>query len=92
MKLYLKLKTQMKRSDTMNRQLGHNDSSIRVGKLYSVMKEMGHPFQEETADLLTLDTKIIAIPDSGNMTTSRYKTGRSRFKAYIGGSGKCDEG
>ena len=92
MKLYLKLKTQMKRSDTMNRQLGHNDSSIRVGKLYSVMKEMGYPFQEETADLLTLDTKIIAIPDSGNMTTSRYKTGRSRFKAYIGGLGKCDEG
>ena len=66
----------------MNRQLGHNDSSMRVGKLYSVMKEMGNPIQEETADLLTLDTKIIAVPDSGCMTTSHYKTGQSRFKAF----------
>ena len=82
----------MKRSDTMNRQLRHNDSSMRVGKQYSVIKEMGNPFQEETADLLTLDTKIIAIPDSGNMTTSHYKTGQSRFKAFIGGLDKGDEG
>ena len=46
------------------------------------MKEMGDPFQEETADLLTVDTKIIATPDSGNMATSHYKTGQIRFKAF----------
>ena len=56
------------------------------------MKEMGNPFQEETADLLTLDTKIIATPDSGYMVTSQYKTGQSRFKAFIGGLDKGDEG
>ena len=56
------------------------------------MKEMGNPFQEETADLLTLDTKIVVTPDSGNMVTSHYKTGQSRFKAFIGGLDKVDEG
>ena len=55
------------------------------------MKEMGNPFQEETADLLTLDTKIIATPDSGNMVTTHYKTGQSRFKAFIGGLDKGDK-
>ena len=64
---------------------------MRDGKLYSVMKETGNPIQEESADLLTLDTKIIAIPYSGYMTTSHYKTGQSRFKAFIGGLDKGDE-
>ena len=52
------------------------------------MKEMGNPFQEETADLITLDTKIIATPESGNMVTSHYKS----IKAFIGGLDKGDEG
>ena len=56
------------------------------------MKEMGNPFQDETADLLTLDTKLIATPDSGNMVTSHYKTGQNRFKAFIGGLDKGGEG
>ena len=57
------------------------------------MKETGNPFQEETADLLTLGAKIIATPDSGiYMVTSHYKTGQSRFKAFIGGLDKGDEG
>ena len=83
-----------------NEKIRHHEQTVRaqrqyyekVGKLYSVMKEMGNPFQEETADLITLDTKIIATPDSGNMVTSHYKTGKSRFKAFIGGLDKCDEG
>ena len=56
------------------------------------MKEMENPFQEETADLLTHDTKITATLDSGNMVTSHYKTGQSRFKTFIGGLDKGDEG
>ena len=81
-----------------NEKVRHHEQTARaerqfyekVGRLYSVMKEMGNPFQEETADLLTLDTKIIATPDSGNMVTSHYKTGQSRFKAFIGGLDKGD--
>ena len=33
------------------------------------MKEIGNPFQEETADLLTQDTKTIAAPGAGEMVT-----------------------
>ena len=48
---------QMKRSDTMNRKLRNNDSSFeKIGKQSSVMKVIGNPFQEETADLLTMIT------------------------------------
>ena len=63
-----------------------------VVKLYSVLKEMGYPFQEETADSLTLDTKIIATPGAVGMVISRYKAEESRFKAFIGGLEKSDEG
>ena len=48
------------------------------------MKEMGNSFQEETDELLTFDTKIIATPGADEMVTSHYQTGESRFKAFIG--------
>ena len=47
-------KVRMKRSDTIV-QLQFFE---KIGKLYRVIKKMVNPFQEETADLLTLDTKI----------------------------------
>jgi hypothetical protein len=34
----------------------------KVQKLYTVIKDMGNPFMEETGGLFTLDTKIIAHP------------------------------
>jgi len=34
----------------------------KFGALQRVLKELGNPFQEETADLLVLDTKTIADP------------------------------
>ena len=34
----------------------------KVGALQRVLKELGNPFQEETADLLVLDPKTIADP------------------------------
>ena len=48
------------------------------------MEEIGNPFQEETADLVTLDTAIITTPGAGEIVTSHYKIGESRFKAFIG--------
>ena len=56
-----------------NEKFRHHDQTSRaqlqlfekVGKLYRVMKEMGNLIQEETADSLTLDTKIIATPGAG---------------------------
>ena len=56
------------------------------------MKKMVNPFQEETADLLTLDTKIIAAPDAGEWVMSHYQTGESCCKAFIGSLDKGGEG
>ena len=64
----------------------------KVGKLYTVMKEMGNPFLEESADLLTLNTKVIAHPGVGEMVMHHYETGESCFKSFIGALDKGDEG
>ena len=56
------------------------------------MGEMGNPFQEETAGLLTLDKNIIATPCAGEMVTSHYQTGASHFRASIGSLDKGNEG
>jgi len=55
-----------------NKQVSHHEHSEqtqkvfleKVEKLYTVMKDMGNPFQEETSELLTLDTNYIAHPSS----------------------------
>ena len=90
----------MSEAKDANEKIRHHEQTARsqrqfyekVEKLYSVMKEMRNPFQDETADLLILDTKLIATQDSDNMVTSHYKTGQSRFKAFIGGLDKGGEG
>ena len=64
----------------------------KVGKLYTVMKEMGNPFLEESADLLTLNTKVIAHPGVGEMVMHHYETGESCFKSFIGALDMGDEG
>ena len=80
-----------------NEKVRHHKQTARAqlqffGKLYRVMNDMGYPFQEETVDLLTLDTKIIATPGAGEMVMSHYQTGESRCKAFIGSLDKGDEG
>ncbi|KAJ8353458.1 hypothetical protein SKAU_G00210250 [Synaphobranchus kaupii] len=39
----------------------------KADRLYKAMNDMGNPFQEETGDLLTLDTKDIAHPSAAEM-------------------------
>jgi hypothetical protein len=39
----------------------------------------GNPFMEETGDLFTLDTKIIAHPSVAEMVASQYDDGKTRF-------------
>ena len=56
------------------------------------MTEIVNHFQEETADLLTFDTKIIATPGAGEMVTSHYQTGESHCKAFIGSLDKGNKG
>ena len=56
-----------------------------VGKLLNATKEMGNPFQKETAELLTLDTNIIASPSAAEIIYSHFQTGESHFRAFIKG-------
>ena len=48
---------------------------------------MGIPFQEETAELLSLKTKIIARVGKVKMVTIYYKNGKIRFNEWM----KCLE-
>ena len=56
----------------------------KVQKLYT-MKDMGNPFMEETGDLFTLDTKIIAHLSVAEMVASQYDNGKTRFNKFLNG-------
>ena len=49
------------------------------------MKEMGNPFLEETNDLLTLDTKVIAASAAAEMVISHHQNGRIRIQEFMKG-------
>ena len=52
----------------------------KVQKLYSTMNEMGNRFQEETNDLLSLDTKTIATSAAAEVVISHHQNGRIRYQ------------
>jgi hypothetical protein len=56
----------------------------KVQKLYT-MEDVGNPFMEETGDLFTLDTKIIAHPSVAEMVASQYDDGKTRFNEFLKG-------
>ena len=63
-----------------------------VEALFTVLKEMGNPFQEESADLLVLDTKNIADPALAKMVGTHHQRGKEQFKSFTEGrqnEGKC---
>ena len=49
------------------------------------MKDMGNPFMEETGDLFTLDTNIIAHPSVAEIAASQYDNGKTRFNEFLKG-------
>ena len=46
---------------------------------------MGNPFQEETNNLLTLDTKAVAAPAAAEIVISHHQNGRIRFQKFMKG-------
>ena len=54
------------------------------------MQEMGNPFQEESADLLVLDTKNIADPTLAEMVATHHRQGKEQFHSFM--EGLEDEG
>ena len=57
----------------------------KVHKLCTTLKEMGNPFQEETNDLLSLDTKTIATSTAAEMVISHHQNGKIRFQEFMKG-------
>jgi hypothetical protein len=68
-------------------QTEHTQKAVfdKVQKLYTVMKDMGNPFMDETGDLFTLDTKCIAHPSVAEMISSHYDNGKTRFNEFMKG-------
>jgi hypothetical protein len=48
----------------------------KVQKQYTVVNDMDNPFMEETGDLFTLDTKMIAHPSVAETVASSYDNGK----------------
>ena len=55
----------------------------RVEKLFTVFKEISNPFEEESADLLLLDTKDIADPANSRLVASHRSRGKDQFQSFI---------
>ena len=47
------------------------------------MEEISNPFQEETADLLSLDTKEISSPDGASRISTHFSNGNATFESRL---------
>ena len=63
----------------------------KVEKLFTVFKEMGNPFEEESADLLVLDTKDIADPANSRLVATHHGRGKDQFESFIAGLKKEEQ-
>ena len=59
--------------------------------LHTVLKEMGNPFQEDSADLLVLDTKNIADPALAELVGTHQQRGQEQFQLFMEGMGNEGE-
>lgn len=56
-----------------------------VKSLTTTLEELGNPFQEETTDLLTLDTKDIADPTRSALVATHHTRGKEQYTAFLNG-------
>ena len=55
--------------------------------LHTVLKEMDNPFQEDSADLLVLDTKNIADLALAELVGTHQQRGQEQFQSFMEGMG-----
>ena len=48
-----------------------------------VLKEIGNPFQEDSADVLQLDTKNIADPAVADLVETHHQRGQEKFESFM---------
>ena len=71
----------------------HHDATVgaqtaffeNVKTMTTVLQDMGNPFQDESSDLLSLDTKNIADPSLAKLVATHHKRGLQQFKVFLGG-------
>ncbi len=59
----------------------------KVQNLFGVMKDLGNPFQEESRDLLSLETKTIAHPSAADLIITHLEKGSAVFRDFVNGLG-----
>ena len=59
--------------------------------LHAVLKEMGNPFQEDSVDLLVLDTKNIADQALAELVWTHQQRGQQQFQSLMEGMGNEGE-
>ncbi|KAJ8340119.1 hypothetical protein SKAU_G00347520 [Synaphobranchus kaupii] len=50
-----------------------------------VLQDLGNPFQEESHDLYSIDTRDIANPSSAELLQSHLKKGQTKFQEFVQG-------
>ena len=50
-----------------------------------VLQDMGNPFQDESSDLLSLDTKNIVDPSLAQLVAAHHQRGLQQFEVFLGG-------
>jgi len=61
----------------------HRNFLEKVQRLTNTLEEMDNPFQEESGDLLSLDTTDIASPSNAERTATHLSTGNASFEARL---------
>lgn len=49
------------------------------------MSDLGNPFQEESQDLLSMDTKDITDPSAAELISTHHERGRTHFQEFMEG-------
>jgi len=63
----------------------------QVDKFFQAVNGLGNPFQEESQDMLSLDTKDIAHPTASALISSHCENGRARFHEFLKGLSSEEE-
>ena len=56
-----------------------------VKAMTTVLQDMGNPFQYESSDLLSLDTKSITDPSIAQLVATQHQRGLQQFEVFLGG-------
>ena len=49
----------------------------------NALEEMGNPFQEDTGNLFSLNTKDIASPHNAERIATHFPSGKTSFEAHL---------